>query len=225
MQDISKVQSGYDRWSPVYDTDGNPMQALEGPIVRRALGPVKGLSALDLGCGTGRHSLRLSNDGANVTALDFSDGMLEEARNKPGAESINFISHDLRERLPFSDRSFDLVVSGLVLEHLEDISTFFAEIFRVIKPGGRAVISAMHPSMFLRGSQARFTDPESGELVRPGSIDHKLSEIIMATVNANLRLDAIEEHSPDMEFVSHHGMRDTSIDWPMLVVLQASRGD
>lgn len=79
---LSAVRGGYDRWANVYDHDANPLPALEEPIVRAVLGEVRGLSVLDLGCGTGRHSLWLTARGAAVTAVDFSAGMLAEARTK-----------------------------------------------------------------------------------------------------------------------------------------------
>ena len=62
--------------------------------------------------------------GAVVTAVDFSEGMLAEARRKPGAEAIRFVVHDLHEPLPFT-AEFDLVVSGLVLEHIRELNGFF----------------------------------------------------------------------------------------------------
>jgi ubiquinone/menaquinone biosynthesis C-methylase UbiE len=150
MSDIlESVRGGYDRWAAVYDHDANPLPALEEPAVRKAVGDVQGMSVLDLGCGTGRHSLWLSAAGADVTAVDFSDGMLEQARRKPGAEAICFLVHDLHLSLPFN-MEFDLIVSGLVLEHLRDLDHFFAEAHRVLKPRGRVVVSAMHLAMFLK---------------------------------------------------------------------------
>src|SRR5262245_53664676 len=89
------TRAGYDRWATVYDHDGNPLQALEEPRVWALLGEVRGLRVLDLGCGTGRHAIPLAAAGAHVTALDFSDGMLAVARDKPGADAVRFIQHDL----------------------------------------------------------------------------------------------------------------------------------
>jgi malonyl-CoA O-methyltransferase len=57
--DLSTVRDGYDRWARVYDHDANPLLALEEPAVHAALGDVRGRTVLDLGCGTGRHSLWL----------------------------------------------------------------------------------------------------------------------------------------------------------------------
>jgi ubiquinone/menaquinone biosynthesis C-methylase UbiE len=153
---------------------------------------------------------------------DFSKGMLDEARRKSGSEQIRFVCHDLHSPLPFADGEFDLVVSGLVLEHLRELGSFFAEIKRVLKLGGRAVISAMHPAMFLRGSQARFTDPTTGELVQPGSIPHSISEFVMAAIRAELHLAGLEEHSPDVEFAARYPRAEKYVGWPMLVVLQLS---
>jgi len=218
----TSVRLGYDRWAAIYDHDANPLQALEGPALRSAVGDIRGLTVLDLGCGTGRHSLWLAESGANVTAVDFSEGMLAEAKGKPGADAVRFLAHDLHQPLPFDAATFDLVVSGLVLEHLRDLDLFFSEAYRVIKPGGRAVVSTMHPAMFLRGTQARFTDPASGELVQPGSIAHPVGAFVMAALRAGFTINAVDELTPDADFASRVTRAVKYVGWPMLVVLSLS---
>jgi ubiquinone/menaquinone biosynthesis C-methylase UbiE len=217
--DRSSIEGGYDRWSTIYDHDRNPLPALEEPILREAVGDPRGLHVLDLGCGTGRHALWLARAGAEVTAIDFSEGMLGEARRKPGASAVRFLAHDLHEPLPFTAGTFDLVVSGLVLEHLRDLARFFGETRRVLVPSGRAVLSAMHPAMFLRGSQARFTDPASGEVVQPGSHPHQMGDFVMAAVGAGFTLGGIVEEAPDEEFAALYPRALKYVGWPMLVVL------
>jgi ubiquinone/menaquinone biosynthesis C-methylase UbiE len=214
------IREGYDRWAIVYDHDANPLPALEEPIMRKAFGDVSGLAVLDLGCGTGRHALCLAAAGATVTALDFSEGMLAEARAKAGATGIRFLAHDLHQPLPFPDGMFDLAVSGLVLEHLRDLEAFFREARRVLRGGGRAVVSAMHPAMFLRGCQARFTDPDSGEIVMPGSFPHQMGDFVMAALRAGFRLDAIDEYAPDAAFAARYPRAEKYVGWPMLVVMR-----
>jgi ubiquinone/menaquinone biosynthesis C-methylase UbiE len=220
MDALSSVRGGYDRWAVVYDHDANPLQALEEPVVRAAVGDVRGVTVLDLGCGTGRHSLWLAAGGASVTAVDFSEGMLTEARKKPGAEAVRFVVHDLHTPLPFADGTFDLVVSGLVLEHLRELGGFFGEARRVVKRGGRAVVSGMHPAMMLRGAQARFTDPASGEVVAPGSVPHSVSAFVMAALRAGFQLSDVEEFAPDDEFAQRFTRAAKYVGWPMLVVLR-----
>ena len=218
--DPSAIRSGYDRWAEVYDHELNPLIALEEPVVRQALGDVSGLSVLDLGCGTGRHALWLGAAGARVTAVDFSEGMLNEARRKPGASAVNFLVHDLHQPLPFEAGAFDRVVSGLVLEHLSDLHFVFGEARRVLKPGGCAVVSAMHPAMHLKGVQARFTDPVTGEKVQPGSVPHALGDFVMASLRAGFTLEAIGEYAPDAAFAARYPRAEKYVDWPMLVVLR-----
>ena len=220
---LSSVREGYDRWALVYDSDANPLPALEQPHFEKAVGNVSGLSVLDLGCGTGRHAIWLAAAGAHVTGVDFSEGMLEEAQEKPGSEGIRFVNHDLHQSLPFSDETFDLVVSGLVLEHIANLGAFFGEAHRVARSGGRAVVSAMHPAMFLRGSQARFTDSESGNLVQPGSLPHQLGEFIMAALQAGFCIEGIGEYAPDALFAVQYPRAEKYVGWPMLVVLQLRR--
>lgn len=114
--------------------------------MQEAVGDVRGLSVLDLGCGTGRHAIWLAAAGAHVTAVDFSEGMLAEARPKAAGANIRFLGHDLHEPLPFRSGAVDLVVSGLVLEHLHDLLPSRGEIRRLAdaadpaNAGGEALV-------------------------------------------------------------------------------------
>lgn len=216
---LSGVRDGYDRWALVYDNDANPLPALEEPHVRAALKDVRGLDVVDLGCGTGRHTAWLAEAGARVTALDFSDGMLERARRKVPAGAVRFLVHDLNEPLPLGDATFDAALSGLVIEHLRDLRAFFTEVRRVLSPSGLAVASTMHPAMFLRDSRARFTDPDSGAIVAPGSMHYRFGEVVMAAVAAGFTLLAVGEHAPDAEFARRYPRAERYVGWPMLLVL------
>lgn len=221
--ETDSIREGYDRWSQVYDHDSNPLLPLEEPVVRAAIGnQIAGLSVLELGCGTGRHTSWLGAAGANITAVDFSPGMLEQARKKPHTDKASFLIHDLHEPLPFVDQQFDLVVSGLVLEHIRDLALFFTEARRVLRPGGRMVASNMHPAMFLRGAQARFTDPDSGEVVQPGSIVHSVGSLVMAAVRAGFEITDVGEHAADQAHAAKYPRAARYIGWPMLVVISLS---
>ena len=109
---VLPTREGYDRWAAMYDTMGNWLLELEEPEVDRALGDVAGLDVLDVGAGTGRHAIRIAAAGARVTALDFSEEMLAKAREKPGADRVRWLVHDVARPLPFAPGSFDRVLSA-----------------------------------------------------------------------------------------------------------------
>ena len=78
----------------------------------------------------------------------------------------------------------------------------------------------MHPAMFLRGTMARFTDPESGEVVVPGSFPHSVGAFVMAAVRAGFRLEAVDEFAPDAELAARFPRAEKYLGWPMLVLLR-----
>jgi demethylmenaquinone methyltransferase / 2-methoxy-6-polyprenyl-1,4-benzoquinol methylase len=107
--------------------------------------PARPLRWLDLCCGTGDMSFlaeRLAGRGqARVTGVDFTFPMLAVARTRRPAEAstASFAQGDAL-RLPFRDRSFDVVSVGYGLRNLADIARGLAEMRRVLAPGGRAVV-------------------------------------------------------------------------------------
>ncbi len=156
------ARAGYAAWAPIYDDDGNPLTALEAPALRGWFGPIAGRRALDLGCGTGRHTLALSEAGASVCGLDESPEMMDRARARLAGRPVEWARHRLPDPLPFADSTFDLVVLGLVAEHVEDLAGVLFEAARVARPGARCLLSALHPDRTAQGQRARFIDPETG---------------------------------------------------------------
>ena len=217
---VLPVREGYDRWAELYDGDGNPLCMLEEPHVDRLLGDVRNVTVADIGCGTGRHALRLAGHGARVTAVDFSAGMLAKARAKPGADQVTWVEHDLASKLPFLDASFDRVVCALVVDHVRELRAFFAELRRITRPGGAIVVSVMHPAMMLKGTQARFHDPATGQEVRPESVAHQVSDYVMAAVRAGLVLDEMSEHFVDADLVTRASRAEKYLGWPMLLLFR-----
>jgi len=100
--------------------------------------------ALDVAAGTADLSLAIARQfpSATVFALDFSLGMLArgqmKADEKPGGDRIAFLAGDAL-RLPFPENTFDAVTSGFLMRNVVDIEGAFAEMGRVIHPGGRVV--------------------------------------------------------------------------------------
>ena len=222
--EIVPTRAGYDRWAEFYDGEDNPLVLLEerhfGPLV----GDVAGLAVADIGCGTGRYALRLAAAGARVTALDFSEAMLQRARAKPGAEAITFIRHDLAEQFPLASGAIDRVCCCLVLDHIAELGGFFRELRRLCRPTGHVIISVMHPAMSLKGVQARFIEPGSGRRISPASHAHQMSDYLMAAMRAGLVLEDVREYAGDATLVAQSPRAGKYLGWPMLLLMKLVPG-
>ena len=230
--EVVPVQQGYARWSETYDAQDNALIILEEPRVRALLGSVQGLSVADIGCGTGRHTVYMAEAGARVTAIDFSQEMMARAIEKTRDWDIQFVAHDLTDPLPLADEAFDRVLCCLVLEHIADLDGLISEMARICRPGGFVLIAELHPAMFLRRLQARFTDPRTGKKVNVESIRHQISDYVNAALGANLQIECIEEHLADEPLLEKSPRardywsefrEDFDLGWPMLLVVKLSK--
>jgi arsenite methyltransferase len=105
-----------------------------------------GERVLDLGSGAGTDSLvaaQMVGQHGHVTGIDMTPEMLTKARAAAAemdAANVEFVESEA-EQLSFSDASFDVVISNGVIDLIPDKDAVFAEIFRVLKPGGRIQIA------------------------------------------------------------------------------------
>lgn len=153
------IQDGYKVWSKTYDNEENILIQLEEPVVKGILEKMQIGTILDAGCGTGRYSLFLDSLGHTVTGIDISQDMLNLAKKKGG--NIDLIQGDI-SKLPFGNAQFDHVVSGLAIHYVSDLKTTIREFSRVLKVGGKLVISSVHPWMVALGAHAEFHDKKEG---------------------------------------------------------------
>lgn len=100
---------------------------------------------LETGCGAGYGSHMLSERARSVVAIDYSPAALAYARERFHAPNLSHLLMNCH-RLAFADESFDLVVSFEVFEHLEAPKEYLAECRRVLRPGGRLVLSTPNRS-------------------------------------------------------------------------------
>jgi demethylmenaquinone methyltransferase / 2-methoxy-6-polyprenyl-1,4-benzoquinol methylase len=145
------VRQMFDRISPVYDLMNRVLTAgLDGRWRRLTAAAVvrPGDRVLDACCGTGDLALADLEAGGDVTAVDFSERMLERAR--PKSDAVRWVRGDAMT-LPFEDASFDSATIGFGIRNVADLEAGLAELARVLSPGGRlACLEITQPRGLLR---------------------------------------------------------------------------
>lgn len=133
------------QWAGNYRTpDNEAFYERAFDLITAELHPPAGATFLDAGCGSCAHTVRLARRGFDVCAVDFSESALDMARSQLEAtgldERITLHREDLT-RLSFADGSFDYAICWGVLMHVPDVAQAVAELSRVLRPGGRLVVS------------------------------------------------------------------------------------
>lgn len=150
--------------------------------IRRALNGRVCRHVLDVGCGPGFFSVLLARLGYEVTAVDYTENMLAEARKNAAYYGVNIDFRQMdAQNLDFEDGIFDLVISRNVLWNLEQPEQAYREWLRVLKPNGTVM-------NFDGNFYYYVTDAEYGDRTR---WEHKH----MQGINAN-SIDRIGEHLP-----------------------------
>lgn len=162
------LQTEYDGWHQrVFDADPEHEDA-SAPwyaLVREFLGDIRGLRVLEVACGRGGFVRQLARAGARVTGCDFSAAALRIAVTKvrPSSEENGaLIVQGDAQRLPFADGSFDLLVSCETIEHLPQVENAVKEFHRVVRPGGRLLLTTPNYFNFmgLYEIYAKFRHPD-----------------------------------------------------------------
>ena len=218
---LLSTRSAYDEWAEHYD-DEDPTVLLDQPFLLSMLQPFAGCRILDLGCGTGRY-LRLVGHEAVVVGLDLSRGMLERARRQTSsAIGAKWVQASV-ERIPFGSQTFDRIVSGLVVDHVRDLPAFFLGIATALRPGGRAIVTAVHPDMQRKtGPTVRFT--AAGREYRTEGTIHEKAEILTAIQQAGLTIEQLQEPPVTEQLIARREAWRDRLGCPALLLLALTGG-
>jgi ubiquinone/menaquinone biosynthesis C-methylase UbiE len=153
---------------------------------------------VDLGSGRGTDAMRLSEevgDSGMVYGLDLSDGMIKKAEKtaaRLGVKNVKFIKTDL-ENMPLEEDSTDLVISNCVINHAENKQNVWNEVSRILKPGGRFVVSDIYSSAPVPAEYKK--DPDAVAECWAGSVTREtyLSQLETAGFTS---VEILEESDP-----------------------------
>jgi SAM-dependent methyltransferase len=183
------TENAYRQWAARYDDPGNGLLELDLPFIDGVLSGLPAGVAVDTACGTGRVAGRMATRGHHVRGFDSSAGMLEQARrNVPGVE---FAVGDMRS-LPLADGSIDLVTNTLAMNHVADLQTVLAEWARVLRPGGSAIISDVHPDLAFLGSVPK-AEGANGQPQQASCHRHTVADYLRAALSTGFQVRAFDE--------------------------------
>lgn len=177
----------YARWAAAYPPHAhNALMEAEESAMRGLLPALAGRVVLDLACGTGRYGLLAQESGASrVLGLDNSPAMLR-------ANPLPLRALATTEAIPLASASVDVILCGLALGHLPRLTPSIAEISRILRLGGCALVSDFHPFIFLNGARRTFTAPD-GKTYAVEHYVHLYSDYHRAASDSGLIIDAIAE--------------------------------
>ena len=131
----------YNKIGSEYNTTRKADPYIAGKI-HAFLAPEEGKTYLDIGCGTGTYTVKLSDMGVDFIGIDPSEVMLERAKNKES--SVTWV-HASAEDIPLPDESVDGAIGVFTIHHWNNVEQGLNEIARVLKPGSNFVIFTFTP--------------------------------------------------------------------------------
>lgn len=187
------IAQAYNQWATSYDTVANRTRDLEARALRESLPPAALGNVLELGCGTGKNTVWLAEKAARLTAVDFSAGMLRHAQAKLAGHQppVTFVPADITRPWLFVSAPLDLITCSLILEHIQDLDSIFAQARQALRPGGLFYIGELHPFKQYLGSKARFDTP--GGAVELETYGHHLSDFTEGARRHGLRCQQLRE--------------------------------
>jgi ubiquinone/menaquinone biosynthesis C-methylase UbiE len=189
------TRQAYNKWSETYDSVPNKTRDLEALAIKHVLKDSDFKRVLEIGCGSGKNTTWLIEKTKNLVAVDFSEGMLEQARKKLKGSPVQFQQADITLPWNFKNNKATLVICSLVLEHIENIAFIFNEAADCLDNNGCFYVCELHPYKQLEGSRARFE--LAGVQVQLEYFIHHISDFFEAASKCNLKCIDLREWFDD----------------------------
>ncbi len=189
------IEKAYNSWAGQYDTNKNKTRDLDIKATVETLSKYKFKHVLELGCGTGKNTGWLLRKAEQLIGLDFSQEMLNIAKEKNTDIRAIFKRADLNQEWEIENQFADLVTSSLTLEHIDDLYHIFNQANQKLKNGGIFFISELHPFKQYSGSKAKY-ETENGTQELEVYIHH-ISEYIDDAKNNGFELMELKEWFDD----------------------------
>jgi len=182
MDHLKRVTEEFRRQAETFDTFAQKTDENVAARFAAAIGDAGQGSLLDVACGPGVVTAALAPRAKSVVAFDVTQEMLEKARvrcAKAGLANVSFRQGNA-EALPFGDGEFDGVVTRLAVHHFAEPQRAFAEMFRVLRPGGAAVIVDIVSSEdareeVLQNAIERLRDPSHVRMLPASELDRRIA--------------------------------------------------
>lgn len=195
----SKVANWYD--SHLENEEDSYQTKLILPNLKRILGDLKGKSVIDIGCGQGFFSREFAKIGANVLGIDLASDLIKIAKHKNtdkdskiryevlSADSLNGIK----------DSEFDIAISVLAIQNMENFVKVFEEVSRVVKSGGKFIFVLNHPVFRI----PKFSSWEFTKNIQSRKIDKYLSQI-----KVEINMEPAKGQSGKKTYSFHRSLQD-----------------
>jgi ubiquinone/menaquinone biosynthesis C-methylase UbiE len=178
MDHLKRITEEFARQAQTFDVWAQKVDDQVGERFGAALDGAARGRLLDVACGPGVVTAALAPTATSVTALDATEAMLDKARArcaKAGLRNVEFHSGDA-ENLPFGDGAFDGVVTRAAVHHFAQPQRAFDDMFRVLRPGGAAVVLDVVSSEEAGESQLhnaieRLRDPSHVRMLPASALD------------------------------------------------------
>ena len=185
------IAKAYNSWAEQYDTNENKTRDLDRKATIESLSKYDFENVLELGCGTGKNTEWLITKAKFVIGLDFSEEMLNKAKDKIKSDKVRFQRADLTKKWEVENSFADLITCSLTLEHIKNLDFIFNQAYQKLKAGGKFFICELHPVRQYIGSKAKYETANGIEELEVYT--HHISEYLNSAKYSSFKLLEINE--------------------------------